>query len=406
LDETPTEPIRLEKSILYNRQPQAMILLLCACADQNHGIQQPREGTTMDRSRPIRYVLSLLPLLAGCVLQGRLVSTPAKPSQPLTPAPQTTLPAGLNEAEFATLSSLEQLDPFPLYVMQYHGAYETVDSSTDASLAAQTRADSAAPSWACSLFAALHDSENLLFGRNFDWEFSPALLLFTDPADGYASVSMVDIAYLGFDGYLAHSVIDLPMIEQTGLLAAPRLPFDGMNAAGLAVGMAAVPDGGVRPDPDKQTIGSLLVIREMLDHAGDVDEAVTILETYNIETRGGPPLHYLIADRTGRAVLVEFYQGQMAVQPNENPWHQATNFIRASAGEEASGLCWRYDNLAVRLQETDGRLSPAGAMDLLESVAQPNTQWSVVYEMSTGEVSVVMGQQYEQVYIFELTELK
>ena len=43
--------------------------------------------------------------------------------------------------------------------------------------------------------------DDRLFGRNFDWRYSPALLLFTDrpAAGGYASVSMVDIAYLGFD---------------------------------------------------------------------------------------------------------------------------------------------------------------------------------------------------------------
>lgn len=336
-------------------------------------------------------------LLAGCVLLQDIVRTPERPAKAPTQAPRGTLPAGLTQAEFDTLNSLEQIAPFPLYTMQFYGDYETITAGGPA-LAAQ----SPASTWACSLFAALHDPESRLFGRNFDWEFSPALLLFTDPPDGYASVSMVDIAYLGFEGSLAHSVMALPMIEQMSLMAAPRLPFDGMNAAGLAVGMAAVPDGGVRPDPEKETIGSLLVIREMLDHAADVDEAVEILESYNIEYGGGPPLHYLIADRAGKAALVEFYQGQIVIQPNENAWHQATNYIRASAGDDASGQCWRYDNLTTRLEETGGSLSPDSAMELLHSVAQPNTQWSVVYEMSTGGVSVVMGQQYGEVYAFDL----
>ncbi len=224
--------------------------------------------------------LSLLALLlAGCILFQDIVRTPERPAQAPTQAPQATLPAGLTQAEFDTLNSLEQIGPFPLYTMQFYGDYETITAAGGAALAAQKPA----PAWACSLFAALHDPESRLFGRNFDWEFSPALLLFTNPSDGYASVSMVDIAYLGYDGGLANSVKDLPLIEQIGLLAAPRLPFDGLNEAGLAVGMAAVPAGGVRPDPKKQTIGSLLVIREMLDHARDVAEAVDILESYNIE---------------------------------------------------------------------------------------------------------------------------
>ncbi len=110
-----------------------------------------------------------------------------------------------------------------------------------------------------------------------------------------------------------------------------------MNEVGLVVGMAAVPPGNMRPDPGKETIGSLGIIREMLDHAANVDEAVAILQSYNVDMEGGPPLHYLMADRSGRAVLVEFYQGEVVLMPNEDPWHQATNFLRASAGELGGG---------------------------------------------------------------------
>lgn len=36
-------------------------------------------------------------------------------------------------------------------------------------------------SWAGSFFAALGDADHRLLGRNFDWRYSPARLLFTDP---------------------------------------------------------------------------------------------------------------------------------------------------------------------------------------------------------------------------------
>jgi hypothetical protein len=259
-----------------------------------------------------------------------------------------------------------------------------------------------APSWGCSLFAALDDPDNRLYGRNFDWEYSPALLLYTEPSDGYDSVSMVDIAYFGFDGDKAHSVAGLPLAERQSLLSAPLWPFDGMNEAGLVVGMAAVPAGNMRPDPGKETIGSLGVIREMLDHAADVDEAVAILESYNVDMEGGPPLHYLVADCSGRAVLVEFYRGQTVIMPNENPWHQATNFLRASTGDSAQGHCRRYDRIHETLSAAGGRLDRQEAMDLLASVAQPNTQWSVVYNASDGTIDVVMGRDYASPHSFQL----
>jgi hypothetical protein len=301
------------------------------------------------------------------------------------------------------------VDDYPLYTMRYYGAYEGRVSSAEGFKERvgenELSPDQAArvPAWACSLFAALGDADNVLYGRNFDWEYSPAVLLFTDPPDGYASVSMVDIAYLGFGGARASELTDLPLIERRALLDAPFLPFDGMNEHGLAVGMAAVPPGHMRPDPDKRTVGSLMVIREMLNHASNVDEAVAILQSYNIDFGGGPPIHYLIADLLGRSVLVEFYQGEMAILPNETPWHVATNFLRASAGESAQGLCWRYDRINQRLTEAEGRITAQDAMGLLSQVSQEGTQWSIVYGMSAGDVHVTMGRQYDDVHTLHLS---
>jgi hypothetical protein len=308
---------------------------------------------------------------------------------------------GLSPDELATLNSLKQVDDYPLYTMHYYASYAQGPSAQPEG---SGWASSSLPAaWACSLLAALGDPESLLYGRNFDWEFSPALLLFADPPDGYASVSMVDIAYLGFGGAVSSKVADLPLEELRGLLAAPLLPFDGMNEHGLAVGMAAVPPGDMRPDPGKETIGSLGVIREMLDHARSVDEAVDILDGYNIDFEGGPPLHYLLADRTGHAVLVEFYQGERILFPNEGPWHQATNFLRAAVEPSTAGQCSRYDLIHQRLEGADGRLTAAEAMSLLAEVAQPHTQWSIVYGLSTGEVQVVMGQEYDEVHALSIS---
>jgi len=158
----------------------------------------------------------------------------------------------------------------------------------------------------------------------------------------------------------------------------------------------------MQPDPNRETIGSLMVIRKMLDHAGNVDEAVAIAQRYNISMSGGPPLHYLIADSSGRAALVEFYQGKLIILSNDKPWHQATNFVRSAVSGNAEGQCWRYDALSRQLAKTEGRLSAKEAMRLLEDVSQKITQWSIVYGMSTGDVNVTMGRQYNSARIFRL----
>jgi hypothetical protein len=92
----------------------------------------------------------------------------------------------------------------------------------------------------------------------------------------------------------------------------------------------------------------------------------------------------------------------MVVFANETPYHLATNFLRASAGESAEGECWRYDRLSQRLRKTEGRMTSQDAMDLLAAVSQKGTQWSIVYGMSTGDVSVAMERQYGAPHIFHL----
>lgn len=330
-------------------------------------------------------------LLAGC--SPHLASpTPGLPATP------TTLPAptGLTQEQLTTLGSLRQINDYPFYTMTYSGAYRPRET------AISFESFTGVPDWACSLFTVLLDEGNMLYGRNFDWQFSPALLLFIDPPDGYASVSMVDIAYLGFDEITAKAITDMSIEEQASLLDAPYLPFDGMNEYGLAIGMAAVPSGNMQPDVAKESIGSLGIIRQILDHARTVDEAVEIMQRYSIDFTDGPSLHYLIADATGKSVLVEYNHGEMQVIPNDRPWQVATNFLRSSVEHPENGNYWRYNKISTQLTETNGRVNPNAAMQLLADVAQNNTQWSVIYQMNNGTIIVAMGQQYQDMYQFQL----
>jgi len=299
------------------------------------------------------------------------------------------------------------VDDYPLYTMRYYGEYDqqSVSMINDRTMWEHLQLNlpiMQQPAWGCSLFAALGEEEDMQFGRNFDWDYSPALLLFTQPQDGYASVSMVDIAYLGFGDTRAHGLTELHLKEQGALLNAPYLPFDGMNEHGLAVGMAAVSSGEMKSNPSKETIGSLMVIRNMLDYARNVDEAVAILGSYNIDFEGGPVIRYLIADPSGQVALVEFYQGEMIVIPNKEPWHQATNFLRTGTGESPEGRCWRYDRISERLSASRGKLTAQGAMELLADVSQEETQWSIVYGISESGVNVVMGRTYGEVSTYQL----
>src|SRR5450759_2327014 len=151
-------------------------------------------------------------------------------------------------------ADVQLVDGHPLYTAHYDG---------DTSCSRQGQAPSRDSSFACTLFAAFGNGDRALAGRNFDWDNDPALLLYTRPPDGYASVSLVDVRYLSVS---ADNALAATQIAQQ-LARASSIPFDGMNEYGLFIGMAAVPGSALPYDPAKPTIGSLCAIRIMLDHA-------------------------------------------------------------------------------------------------------------------------------------------
>ncbi|WP_420116014.1 linear amide C-N hydrolase [Micromonospora sp.] len=270
-----------------------------------------------------------------------------------------------------TLDSLRKVDDLPLYEMTYVGGY-------DPTVGTDARPDTGP--FGCSLFAASGDPARPLFARNFDWDANPAMVLRTDPPEGYASVSLVDLSYLGVGP------------DPTGdrrLLDAPLLPFDGMNERGLAVGLAADDTATAKPVPGRPTVGSVRILRLVLDRAATVDEAVAMFGRHNLDFDGGPPLHYLLADAGGRSAVVEFVDGTMRVQRGQGRWQALTNVPVVDVPEQQRRRDHRYDVLAKALDAADGRVDPAAALRLLGQVRQGHTRWSVTYGLRDGEVRLV-----------------
>ena len=342
-------------------------------------------------------------LATGCALQEHPVDVLREQTleEINLPTPQSSF---LTEQEFEALSTIECVDEYPLYVMTLTGPFRSRDKSGNAAVSPEihpgfTHFDR--DRWACSLFTALGDPGSMVFGRNFDWRFSPALLLFTHPPDGYASVSMVDIGYL-LDEPSAHALLDLDIDERISLLEAPFWPFDGMNEQGVAIGMAAVPASELPFDITKDTLDSLQIMREVLDHASSTVEAVEIFKTVNIDMGGGPFLHYVITDATGVAVIIEFLDGSMVEIWQEDPWLVATNYLLSDESDGSGDRCWRYETIVERMHTSDGRMDSSTAMSILREVAQENTQWSIVYEVSERTIEIVMGRDFQATHKFQL----
>ena len=175
--------------------------------------------------------------------------------------------------ELATLSSLKKLSDRDeahrdgaVYQLNVSGGYYFDDflaqggASTDSALISfitQSITKGIIPmniktsTIACSAFTADTQSGDRVFGRNYDFSATNTAIVYTNPGKGrHASYSTIDLSFLGLD-----KDKDVESLGQKILtLAAPYVPLDGVNDAGVACGIFMSYQGEGKGTPtDTQT---------------------------------------------------------------------------------------------------------------------------------------------------------
>lgn len=311
--------------------------------------------------------------------------------------------------ELETLFSLKELDSHPLYQMDYAGDYgfddflkvgakddREIERFIIKRLLKGVDIDLNIASAGCSAFCAWNEKGERIFARNFDFDPAPALLLTTKPDTGFASMSIANLAFAGYGGdFLPHP----KSFDSFLTLAAPYLPFDGMNEKGLAMALLAVPHAEPPQSGEGTMLNTTTMIRLVLDKAATVNEALVLIKAHPIYFSGAVQCHYLLADVHGASAIVEFLDGEVKVTPGDGKYQAVTNFIVYDGRNEGEGGTEfeRYSTIVGRLKELGGIVSQEDAMAILSQTKIPGrTQWSVVYNLSTGEVSVCMGEKYDE----------
>lgn len=321
--------------------------------------------------------------------------------------------------ELRSLASLEKIDDYGMYRMTYCGDYgfdeflktgASSDSDIEAFVTKQLLKglpiDLGVVGDGCTAFAVKNENGEVLFGRNFDFTYSPSLQVCTAPENGYASVSTVN---LSFAGYSREYLPDGTLFDRFLTLAAPFLPFDGMNEKGLAIATLAVPEAQAPYDPGKITLNTTAAMRLVLDKAADVDEAVELLGQYNIYFSGDITCHYLIADASGRSVIVEYYDKELQVVETDSKYQIASNFIAfdgLNIGEGGTEF-ERYDRVQSAIEENGCVLDADGAAALLAGVGiwdgtTDKLQWSVLYNLTTGNGDIFAHRNTDNTFGFHL----
>lgn len=239
----------------------------------------------------------------------------------------------------------------------------------------------------CTAFVSKNEKGDVIFARNFDFTYAPMLQLYTKPDNGYASISTVNLTFAGYD------TDNLPStgigINNFLTLAAPFLPFDGMNEKGVCMALLAVPEAEIKKDGDKVTLNTTTAIRLVLDKAATVEEAVSLLRKYNIYFSGDITCHFLIADQSGSSVIVEYYDGDLRTVRSAKDYQIASNFIAYNDLKIGEGFTEfeRYDRVEEVLKSNNNTLTSGKCIDLLNEIGvhdgkTDKLQWSVIYNLS------------------------
>ena len=330
---------------------------------------------------------------------------------------------GPDPTSLSTLKLLNNVDGYGMYSMDYLEDYKfdefletgAADDDALATFLSEVLLDGMdveikAPGIGCSTFSGeLKDSGDQIFARNFDFSFAPSLVVTTTPANGYKSISTVNLGFIGY------TKTNLPNLEDEEhllpILVAPYIPLDGINEKGLAIGVLQLNWLSAKQnDPDKINLPTTTMIRMILDKAATVDEAVDLMKEYNIRDSLGANFHYQIADKTGRSVVVEYLNNHGNIQMHiiekkaGQDYHFATNFYLNENAASVTGMpnglkhtstCTRYATMKTVLAANSGIFAnEMEAMLLLRDVRQNSTWWSVVYNLEKLTVTFVPARQY------------
>ena len=339
------------------------------------------------------------------------------------------------------VQSVREVTP-ELYEMTYYGDYG-IDAfiaqggvRTDAELQpflqrflshGLLRIDAAAPEVpdvGCStLCAPMADADGYLFGRNFDWaKKGNTIIIRTYPKNGYASISTSNLDFLGMplaldlasqnkedgrrqvggrrvEASSLRSVKDI--MQKMPVIAAIYVALDGINEKGLMVADLFAGD----KEKTAQERGNLAVttttaIRLLLDRAATTDEAIEMLESWDMHSSIDWAHHIAIADATGHSVVVEWIDNEMIVTETPAVTNHYLSPLRPHVGIGQTEA--RRDTLCARLAARP-QMQPCDMRKLLQDVAfEEYTGWSVIFNTQDLSATYYYRTDFDTAYEYSL----
>lgn len=249
----------------------------------------------------------------------------------------------------------------------------------------------------CSALTAV-TPDGCVMGRNYDWqgENGQAMIIHTKPKDGYESYSTSWLDFLGF----GHDWKPEGMPNQYMALAAIYVPLDGINEKGLCVAdLVNGDEAQTHQNTDKPNLTTTSAIRLLLDRAATVEEAIALLEQYDMNSSAGMSHHLAISDASGRSVVVEYVNDEMIVTETK----AVTNHYLSAGEKYGVGNPESHARLERLLDRHPAITSVEEMAHTMEAVSYPGiTQWSIVYDLEHNCFDFIWQRKFQEPYRYTI----
>ena len=334
--------------------------------------------------------------------------------------------------QLTAASSIEKLDE-GLWAMEYQGDYgfdeylkqggATSDAEMGDYIASflsrgfwKPDTSTAGGNYGCSTLAVQSPEGAPLFGRNFDWEDCDTMLIHTVPKDGYESISTCCLDFLGFGQDWKP---DGSMGDKFMALAAVYVPLDGMNEKGVSIAVLTLDSEPVHQNTGRPVIGTTLVIRLILDRAATTEEAIELLNQYDMFATSGRDYHFYITDASGDGRVVEYDCESETREMVATPIRSITNFFGLYEDKvlpnQKNGIYGhgkeRYDKMEaifdyeeVYTSDVAWEALKAASQEPSEEEVTSNTQWSIVYDDTNLTAEIALRRNWDDVIGYNLKD--
>lgn len=262
--------------------------------------------------------------------------------------------------------------------------------------------DLSALGYGCSSFCTQSSDGDTIFGRNFDMDSNHSesyLIVHTKPENGYESYSTVNLKFIGI------TIPKNPIDDTSPLLLTPYIPHDGINSAGLAICVLQLDFSEIHESGANVDMTSTTIIRNVLDNAKNVDEAIEIFKNCNLNT-DGYAYHYMVGEASGKSAVIEFVDNEIIVEYKTDDIQVCANTYVTDEGiafykdANSADSINRMNAIINSAKASNFNMTVENAFSALKAASNSNTRWSIVYNLTDKTMDIAINANFNKNFSF------